>query len=202
MPRLAGQIDVAKNEAILDAAAEVLSQRGLTASLEEIARVAGVSKQTIYNHFGGKAELVRALAERRVQQTIAPLTAPDAAEHPKDALAAYALSLLEATVSPNSLGFWRVVVQSVGEMPEIGRAVYEAGPKASAEALARFLAGETRAGRLAVPDPMLAAELFRGMAIGALQVAGLLGVPRQPTAAQLARIADEAAARFMRAYAP
>ncbi|HEY9219927.1 MAG TPA: helix-turn-helix domain-containing protein, partial [Phenylobacterium sp.] len=88
MPRVAGQIDLAKNEAILDAASEVLSLRGFTASMDEIARLAGVSKQTIYNHYGGKAELVRALAERRVHEVTAPLNAPEAAEHPEAALAA------------------------------------------------------------------------------------------------------------------
>ncbi|MBW8890914.1 MAG: helix-turn-helix transcriptional regulator, partial [Burkholderiales bacterium] len=58
MPRIAGQIDVAKTEAILDAAVEVIGQRGLGAPMEAIAKRAGVSKQTVYNHYGSKAELV------------------------------------------------------------------------------------------------------------------------------------------------
>src|SRR6185503_1171575 len=78
MPRLAGQIDVAKNEAILDAALEVLAERGAAASMEEIARRAGVSKQTIYNHYGSKADLVRAMCARRVSEMTAPLEAPGA----------------------------------------------------------------------------------------------------------------------------
>ena len=55
MPRVAGQIDVAKNEAILDAAVAAMGERGLAVSLEEVARRAGDSKQTIYNHYGSKA---------------------------------------------------------------------------------------------------------------------------------------------------
>ena len=43
MARLTGQIDLAKTEAILDAAAEVLAERGLAAPIEEIARRARVS---------------------------------------------------------------------------------------------------------------------------------------------------------------
>jgi TetR/AcrR family transcriptional repressor of mexJK operon len=66
MPRLVGQIDLAKTEAILDAASEVLGERGLAAPMEAIARRAGVSKQTVYNHYGSKAELIRALVDRRV----------------------------------------------------------------------------------------------------------------------------------------
>lgn len=200
MPRVAGQIDLAKSEAILDAAAQVLFQRGFSASVAEIARQAGVSKQTVYNHFGGKAELVRALAERRVHQVTAPLEAADAAEHPRDALAAYARILLEAVATPNSVGFMRLAVQSSVRMPEVGRVLYEAGPRASAERLAEFLAEEHEAGRLNVPDPLLAAEIFRGMAIGSWQIAGLLGVGREITPVEIDRIAEEAADRFMRAY--
>lgn len=200
MPRIAGRIDQAKTEAILDAAAQVFSERGFAAPMEEIARRARVSKQTIYNHYGGKAELVRALAERRVHQVTAPLEAADAAENPRDALAAYARILLEAVATPTSLGFMRLAVQSAVEMPEVGRAMYEAGPKASSERLAQFLAQEHQAGRLIAPDPLLAAEIFRGMAIGSLQIAGLLGVARDLDAAGIDRISEEAADRFMKAY--
>ena len=65
MPRVPGQIDQAKTEAILDAAVEVIGERGLAAPMEAIARRAGVSKQTVYNHYGSKAELMRALMQRR-----------------------------------------------------------------------------------------------------------------------------------------
>ena len=71
MPRAAGQIDRAKNEAILDAASDVIFERGLGAPLDEVARRAGVSKQTIYNHYGSKGDLVRALIERRIEEHLA-----------------------------------------------------------------------------------------------------------------------------------
>src|SRR5205807_205660 len=54
MPRIAGQIDLIKSEAILEAAADAIHERGLGVSVDEIARRAGVSKQTIYNHYGSK----------------------------------------------------------------------------------------------------------------------------------------------------
>ena len=76
MARISGQIDVAKSEAILDAAIEVLAERGVSASMDEIARRAGVSKQTIYNHYGSKAELVRIMSARRVHEITASLVAP------------------------------------------------------------------------------------------------------------------------------
>jgi TetR/AcrR family transcriptional repressor of mexJK operon len=200
MPRVAGQIDAAKTEAILDAASEVLAERGLSAPMEAIARRAGVSKQTLYNRYGGKAELVRALVERRVESMTAPLRVEGAMEHPEEALAAYARTLLEVITRTHSL--LRVTIQSAGEMPDLAREVFETGPLRSRREVANFLEAETRAGRLAVDDPMEAAEFFAGMVIGHRQTGSLLGLAKPLAAAEIDRIARTATRLFLRAYAP
>lgn len=200
MPRIAGQIDLAKGEAILDAAIGVLAERGLAASMEEIARRAGVSKQTIYNHYGSKAELIAALVERRVTDITAPLEMPGADEHPEEALAGFARIMLQALVNPRATALMRLYIQGAGEAPEVARAVFEAGPKVSRARLAAFLTRETAAGRLAADDPAQAAEFFGGMVAGTYQLAELLGVDRGLTEPQIDHIAAEAARRFLRAY--
>jgi TetR/AcrR family transcriptional regulator, mexJK operon transcriptional repressor len=202
MPRVAGQIDLSKNEAILDAATEVLAMRGLAASMEEIARRACVSKQTIYNHYGSKAELVRALAERRVHEMTAPLETPDGLENPAEALAGFARVLLAAVLNRGGYSIYRMAIVHAHEMPDIARAMYEAGPRASRRKLAAFLAAETQAGRLDCPDPAEAAEFFAGMVMGSYQTALLLGVETPLDATRIERIAHEATARFLKAYAP
>ena len=201
MPRLAGQIDVAKTEAILEAASEVLAERGLSAPIEEIARRAGVSKQTVYNHYGSKAELVRALVARRVESITAPLRTPGAEEHPEEALAAYARTLLRVVTAKTS-NLMRVTIQSAGEMPDLAQAVFEAGPRHSRAQVAAFLELETRAGRMAVDDPLQAAEFFAGMVLGQQQTRALLRIGEPLTEDEIDRTARAAAARFMRAYAP
>ncbi|HEY8573547.1 TetR/AcrR family transcriptional regulator [Phenylobacterium sp.] len=201
MPRVAGQIDLSKNEAILDAAVDVLGERGVSASMEEIARRACVSKQTIYNHYGSKAELVQALCQRRVGEMTAMLETPEGIADPAQALAAFARVLLGKLLDARGAGFWRMAMMGAFEAPDIARALYEAGPRESRRRLADFLRLETEAGRLACPDPLEAAEFFAGMAIGSYQTAALLGVERPLTEPQIDRIAREASARFMRAYA-
>ncbi len=201
MPRIAGQIDVAKNEAILDAALEILSERGDTASMEEIARRAAVSKQTIYNHYGSKAELVRALAHRRAHEMAATLDAPDGAGRPAVALAEFARVLLHGLLRPRGTALFRMAVFAAASQPKVSAALYEAGPVASRNALAEFLRLETAAGRLNVPDPAQAAEFFMGMVSGSRLSAALLGQDSKLDRAMIDTIATEAAARFMRAYA-
>jgi TetR/AcrR family transcriptional regulator, mexJK operon transcriptional repressor len=202
MPRLTGQIDLSKNEAILDAAVAVLVERGLSAPVEAIARRAGVSKQTVYNHYGSKAELLRALTARRVHEIVAPLEEADAAEHPEAALAGYGRVMLSALLSPAAGAFMRMAMAGAPEAPELAAAIFQAGPRASRARLAEFLARETEAGRLACPDPAQAAEFFAGMVGGSHQTANLLGVDSRLTPDVIDAIAHEAARRFLKAYAP
>ena len=200
MPRAAGQIDAAKTEAILDAAYEVLAERGLSAPMGEIARRAGVSKQTVYNRYSCKGEIVRALVERRVDSMTAPLRLADADGYPEEALTAYARILLEAITRTYSL--LRLTMQSAGEMPELARVVFETGPVRSRREVANFLEAETKAGRLAVDDALQAAEFFAGMVIGQRQTRSLLGLDTPMSAEEIDEVARAAAARFLRAYAP
>jgi len=60
--------------AILDAAVRILSERP-DASIEEIARAAGVTRQTVYTHFGSREALFEAVVAR---VTVEVLTALDA----------------------------------------------------------------------------------------------------------------------------
>lgn len=202
MPRVPGQIDVAKTEAILDAAVEVIGERGLSAPMEAIARRAGVSKQTVYNHYGSKAELMRALMQRRVESITASLREPGAVDNPTETLEAYARSVLETVITSKSYSMMRVIILGSGEMPEIAQEVYEAGPRNARRQLAAFLKTETELGRMKVEDFDQAAEFFSGMVMGHSQLRSLLRLPSEKTAEQYGRLAREAAERFMRAYAP
>jgi AcrR family transcriptional regulator len=201
MPRIAGQIDRAKNEAILEAASDVIFERGLSATLDEIARRAGVSKQTIYNHYGSKVDLMRALIERRAQSVTDPLDVPGAEAFPERALAAYAELLLHTASLERGVAFMRLLIESAPHDGSLVRAVLPNGFRGSRAKLAAFLARETQAGRMDVDDAVEAADFFTGMVLGGRQLEGLLGLPSELTPERIQHLAREAARRFMRAYA-
>ena len=202
MPRAAGQIDRVKNEAILDAASDVIFERGLSAPLDEVARRAGVSKQTIYNHYGSKGDLVRALIERRSKTISAPLELPGADATPVETLAAYAEVLLKTVMIDRGVALLRLMIANAGQDTELVRAVLPGGFRGARSRLTDFLRRETATGRLAIDDPGQAADFFVGMVIGNHQLEALLGLPQQLTGQTVPRIAREAARRFVRAYAP
>lgn len=196
MPRALGQIDARKHQAILDAAAEVLAERGFNAPIEAVARRAGVSKQTIYNHYGSRTELVRTLVERRRSLLTATLEAAPRDQPVEDTLSAYALAIMETITSPASLQLMRMAITSAPEMPELARAVHEAGSRAANDHLAEFLRGRAE---LDLPNPQRGADIFVGMALGRLQMRLLMGMEGFQPGHAAAR-AREAAERFVRAY--
>lgn len=170
--------------------------------MSAIARHAGVSKQTVYNHYGSKAELMRALMQRRVESITASLREPGAVDNPTEALEAYARSVLETMITTKSYSMMRVIILGSGEMPDIAQEVFEAGPQNARRQLAAFLETETRLGRMKVEDFDQAAEFFSGMVMGHSQLRALLRLPSEKSQEQFGRLAREAAERFMRAYAP
>src|SRR4051812_45188242 len=202
MPRAVGQIDRIKSEAILKAAGRILAEQGFGAPMSAIAREAGVSKQTIYNHFGAKTDLVRALVNRRVTEATAPLDAPGAAEHPHETLQAFARVLINRAARPGAYAIMRLIIQSSSEMPDLARDVYEVGPRAMRGRLAKFLEMETKAGRLQCDDAAEAADLFTGMAVGNRQLSALIGMPSDRDEPRRERFPGTVADRFMRAFCP
>lgn len=201
MPRAQGQIDVRKHEAILDAAVEVLAERGVHAPIEEVARRAGVSKQTIYNHYGSKTELVRTLIERRRNRITTPLDQAAPSDRVEDTLASYAQAILELIVTVNSVQLLRMGVTSAVEMPDLSGAIYDAGPRASRLRLAEFLAGAPH-DEVVVSNPAEAADIFLGMVNAGIQVRLLLGLDSGIELQAIPARARECARRFVRAYAP
>lgn len=202
MPRAPGQFDESKRAAIVRAAAEVFAARGLDAPLEAIAKRAGVSKQTVYNRFGGREALLRQIVEEQKSLVTAALDAPGASTCPEETLAAFAEALLRRYATPLTLALMRVAISASVKHPAITRIIFEAGPKASRLRLGAYLRRETELGRLTVGDPDAAAEAFAGMATGQLLLSQLLGVGAELDEETLKDRARECARRFVRAYAP
>lgn len=195
MPRIAGQVDESKTEAILEAATALFHEKGATASMEEIARRAGVSRQTLYNRFPSKVEIGRALAARRSDAISAPLrTGGD----PETVLTAVAAGLLEKIIGQDGKGSMRGVAMLSPHAPEVAAAIYDAGPAENLRRLAAWLAEQDRLGRLSVPDPAAAAEMFSGMVLGHGHLRAVLGVPHPGF--DLDARARETARRFLRAF--
>ncbi|MBN9481454.1 MAG: TetR/AcrR family transcriptional regulator [Bordetella sp.] len=198
MPRALGQIDEHKSRAILRAAAELFMEKGAKASMAELARRAGVSKQTLYNRYPTKTDVARELAAQRAEETVAPLAADMDVE---SALAALAEALIRRVCIEGRGVALRGMALLSPETPELARVVYDAGPGENLRRLAAWLDEQDRLRRLSVPDPAAAAEMFTGMVLGHGHLRSVLGLPH-PEIDDVPSRAREAARRFVRAFAP
>ena len=72
-----------KREQIITTAQELFSRHGpRRVTIEELCRVAGVSKMTFYRHFSNKVHLVETIRDRITEQTFAAFDAIDALDIP------------------------------------------------------------------------------------------------------------------------
>ena len=162
-------VDTAKREAIVDAAARAFFDVGFAASsIEQIAADAGVSKVTIYNHFGDKRALFAAAVEHECERMRGHFKIGAFAENAdiRARLTVIGQTMMQFLSRPEMVQFERRIAAETESEPELGAAFLEAGPWRMKQAFGGFLAMETERGELAIDDPRLAAEQFVSMCKG------------------------------------
>lgn len=195
-----------KRGAILDAATEVFLRDGyLGASMDEIAAVSGVSKQTVYKQFGSKEalfiEIVTGMTDKAGDIVRSEVAELDESGDVDKYLFDYACRQLAAVMTPPVMQLRRLVIGEVGRFPELARVLYERGPMRALSALAAAFERLTARGLLSVADPMAAASQFNWLVMAApLNEAMLLGDRSIPAPAELRRHAREAVRVFLAAY--
>ena len=165
-----------KQQAVIQAATRIFLEQGYDqASMEQIARSAGVSKQTIYNQFGNKEALFRAIITQRCTELLGTLLASDPdADGIEEVLTRFATTLLDILLESSALALHRLIVAESRRLPRLGRLYYESGPERGNRRLAEYLQAQCERGVLVIDDPGLAAQQFTGSLLGALRTRALV----------------------------
>ncbi|MFO7920939.1 TetR/AcrR family transcriptional regulator [Rhodobacteraceae bacterium W635] len=192
-----------KYDQVLAGAREVFLREGFEgASVDQIARDAGVSKATLYSYFPDKQALFMAVLTMECQLQSDQAMGIEILQRPvPEALYAIAHSFLEFLMSDFSVQVFRVCVAESARFPELGRAFYESGPKQVQEELATYLASD-RAGReLVVEDPYMAADQFLQLCRADMLLRKIFSVEDRATPEQIDRVARETVKTFLARYA-
>ena len=169
--------------------------------MDRIAELAGASKRTVYNHFGSKDALFRAVVARLIDEVTALKQVAWDPDRPlPDQLAEFARAKSILAEDEASLSLLRVVFGVFIKRPELVQDVVARATEAE-HGLVRWLRDADAAGRLAVPDPELAAEVFWALSAGALFWPQLFEGPLDAQArdAMTAEIVETFLARYQRA---
>lgn len=147
-----------KRQAIVEAARELFLREGFGVGMDAIAAAAGVSKVTVYNHFGSKEALFTAVITGALD---APLTGDASAalerlteaDDLRPALLDAARSWVHSVRADDEVAALRhLVAAEAHRFPELGRAWEHHGPQGHHPAVATALRTLAEQGRLVIPD--------------------------------------------------
>jgi TetR/AcrR family transcriptional regulator, mexJK operon transcriptional repressor len=197
-----GRID--KRAAILDAAFRVFAEHGYDqAGVDAIAAEAGVAKATIYNHFGDKESLLRAiiaeLAEQALAEHLAIVERLTDRGDLRAALEDVGYGLLDRYFDEKTVWFRRLLAAEIAQFPDLLDIVRGRTADRIMDALADRLARLALAGRLRISDPAVAADQFWALLAGPAEVRSMMGT-RRLTEDELRTVVGQGVDTFLRAF--
>jgi TetR/AcrR family transcriptional repressor of mexJK operon len=187
---------VLHRERVLRAATSSFLAHGYRSSVDEIARRAGVAKQTVYHHFPNKDELFKEVARALAQRVLVELESPPA--DLREGLLRFALAYRQRTLSAQGISAFRTLVPEVPRFRAVARAMYGNSAGEMVRRLAEYLERAMGAGELRRDDAHFAAEMLLSMLAGLDRTKRLFSVTDdgESEARRTARIVD----CFLRAY--
>ena len=196
--------DPAKRAAVLDAAMRLFSEQGFDGvSMDQIAQSAGVSKLTVYSHFGDKEGLLSAVVRSYCEQEM-PLElfepSPEVPLHPR--LLVIAQAFYAMVSCPQAIAGHRMLCAPHAMTPNLARLFWEAGPERIQRGLSDLLKRRADAGELAIDDTDLAAAHFFALLKGEPHARLMIGFPADMDEAATTRHLAGVVDLFLRAYRP
>jgi len=171
------------------------------ASVDAIARLAGVSKATLYSYFPDKrllfTEVARRECRRQAEEAVAAI---DMSGPPAIVLHQAGRHMLRFFLSDFGQRVFRICVAEADRFPELGCQFYESGPKIVEETLSGYFDLAIGRGELDVPDKRLAAHQFAELCKADLFPRLIFGVQARFSDDETERVVAGAVAMFMARY--
>lgn len=186
-----------KRAEIIAAATEIFFREGYgRTSMDRVLAAVGGSKRTLYNHFGSKEILFKAIVEQVSNRVLAALTPQFEAGSLRETLIGMATSYLKALTTDESLSLYRAMVSEAEHFPDLAHNFFQNGPGYATSHLADYLRTQADRGLLKVPDPDLASAQFLGMIRGNIHLLAVLN-GKSPSEKDILDSATAATNRFL-----
>ncbi|QNS08427.1 TetR/AcrR family transcriptional regulator [Streptomyces xanthii] len=194
-----------KHQAIMEAATAVFMEKGYAGtSMDDIARLAAVSKQTVYKHFSDKEKLFAAIVlatTDRLDTTIDLLAdIPTDAANLEENLTRLARDFLTSLTHPQVIQLRRLIIANADVFPDLGTEWYQRGFERGLATLAATFQRLTDEGLLHIDDTLLAANHFSGLLLWIPVNQAMFTGRTQHTDADLDRYAIAGTRAFLAAY--
>ena len=193
-----------KREQIMAGARQVFMEHGFEgASMDEITRISGVSKPTLYRYFPDKQHLYFEIFTRECELYASKLFPADLESLPvADSLELVARRYLDRLLSPHAQSAFRMAVGDMQLFPELAHAFYAAGPDRGVRHLGQLLSHFVERGDLEIKDVALAASQFLELCKADQFYKLVFGMIDAPEPEAVNRVVRSAVDVFLSAYAP
>ncbi|MET1161280.1 MAG: TetR/AcrR family transcriptional regulator [Pseudoxanthomonas sp.] len=195
--------DLAKRDAILEAAKRLFAHEGYTGvSMDQIAADAGVSKLTVYSHFGDKEALFAAAVRAKCEEMLPDDLFAQELKGPLQAqLKAIASGFFALISSDEAISTHRMMITPGNADDPLRKLFWEAGPQRTHEAFAAFLQSRVDAGELVIADVQRASEQFFSLIKGEMHSRMMCGICARPARGDINTHIEASVDMFLRAYA-
>lgn len=158
--------------AMMEAAETLFIERGYEdTTLAAIVQRSGGSLATLYEHFGNKQGLLRAMIERIASEDQVPVPSDPTPDHScADQLRSYAHALYAHYTRPRAVALKRIVMTEALRDPVFARSLYQDLHLSAVEDLAKTFRRWTDSECANIHDPMAAADLFFSTIMGDAQI--------------------------------
>lgn len=191
-----------KFEQVLNGAREIFLRDGFDgASVDDIARAAGVSKATLYSYFNDKRilfmEVVRQECQRQATSAMAQVHIHKSIRAKLEFAARTMVSLV---TQPFNVSIFRVCVAEAERIPEIGKQFFDFGPGFGVARIAEFIEIAVQQGELCCDDPKLAAAQLQNLCRAEVFDQALFLQDVEITDEQIERVVNGAVEMFLARY--
>lgn len=191
-----------KFDQVLSGARDVFMSDGYGgASVDDIARRAGVSKATLYSYFPDKQRLFMEVARieclRQAEEAVASI---DMMAPVSEILRSAGRQIVRFISSQFGQSFFRICVAESERFPSLGRDFYESGPALVRSRLVDFFQSAVESGDLQIEDLELAADQFHMLCKVDILDRVVFNNEEEVSDAAMNRVVDGAVATFMARY--
>ena len=193
--------DIHKHAAILQAAIRLFLKFGYSkTTMDMIADVAHVTKQTVYAHFHSKDMLLTEMVTELCRKHTPPSNGMKGKQPVEEMLYRLGMSFLNMVSSKEGLAATRLVIAEAQHHPKLAQRYYESGSRQMLNMVAEYLESENKAGRLSIATPLSAASYFFSMLKGNYYLRILLNIKPLPSPGEKEKHVRETVTIFMRIY--
>ncbi|MBV1911713.1 MAG: TetR/AcrR family transcriptional regulator [Kangiellaceae bacterium] len=169
-------------------------------SLQMIINESGGSRRNIYSEFGNKEGLLIAVIREQVNTQVSRLHDINYDLPPEQALARVCREFITGLLSETLVALYRLVVNIVPRLPEVGELIYQYGPLTGSKPVSDYLDHLNEQGILTIDNTDFAAKLLLEMVKGQLHLRSILVPKDKISKLEIVQHIDKTISIFLRAY--